>query len=191
MLMSFDHATMIRSTPPKPRRKGGIGRPPKPVALLKIQGTFHPSRLPAGEPQAVGDLATRPPPEWMTASMRDFWTETLVDAPKDILRRIDWALFAGYVETWDRYTRLVRAQQRLDAGLDLPFLVKTNSGPTISPYLRQMDRCLLLLARYSGEMGFTPAGRARLAVAKAQDEDDAGDWAALRRLRVVEGGRHD
>lgn len=184
---------MTRSSPIKRGRSDGGGRRPKPLALLKIQGTFQPVRHGhIAEPQAEGDLATRPPPEWMTASMRDFWTETLVDAPKDILRRIDWSLFCGFVEVWDRYVRLVRAQQRLDAGLDLPFLVKTNSGPTISPYLRQMDRCLLLLARYGGEMGFTPAGRARLAVAKAQDEDDAAnDWAALRRLRVVEGGRND
>jgi P27 family predicted phage terminase small subunit len=178
---------MIRSTPPRPRRKGGIGRPPQPRALLKIRGTFRSDRHDsAGEPQAEGDLATRPPPEWMTASQREFWTETLLDAPKDVLRRIDWALFAGYVETWDRYTRLVRAQQRLDAATEVPFLIKGASGPHISPYLRQMDRCLLLLARYGGEMGFTPAGRARLAVARLQDEDAAAnDWAALRQLRLV------
>jgi P27 family predicted phage terminase small subunit len=181
---------MAQSSRPTSRRKGGIGRPPKPVALLKIQGTFQPIRRQGDEPQAVGDLATKAPPDWMTPSMRDFWTETLVDAPKDILRRIDWALFAGYVETWDRYTRLVRAQQRLDAATEVPFLIKGASGPHISPYLRQMDRCLLLLARYGGEMGFTPAGRARLAVARLQDEDDdAQSWAALRQLRVIDGGK--
>jgi P27 family predicted phage terminase small subunit len=157
------------------------------LSLLRIQGTLRPVRhADIAEPEAAGDLATKPPPEWMTASQREFWTETLLDAPKDVLRRIDWAMFAGYVETWDRYVRLIQAQQRLDAATEVPFLIKGASGPHISPYLRQMDRCLLLLARYGGEMGFTPAGRARLAVARLEDEDAAAnDWAALRQLRLV------
>jgi P27 family predicted phage terminase small subunit len=160
------------------------------LSLLRIQGTLRPVRhADIAEPEAAGDLATKPPPEWMTPSMRDFWTETLIDAPKDILRRIDWALFAGYVELWDRYTRLVQAQQRLDAATEVPYLIKGGSGAVISPFLREMNRCLLLLARYAGEMGFTPAGRARLAVARQDEDDAANDWAALRRLRVIAGGK--
>ena len=168
------------------RRKSGPK--PKPVALLKMQGTFHPSRHAdrALEVEAPGDLATRPPPEWMTAAQREFWTETLVDAPKDILQRIDWVLLAAYCEVWTRYTRLVKAQQHLDAGLDLPFLVKGSAGPMISPYLRATNQCLVLLARYAGELGFSPAARASLGHPADDREDDGADeWAALRKLRLV------
>lgn len=153
-----------------------------------MQGTFHPSRH-AGrevEAEAPGDLATRPPPEWMTATQREFWTETLVDAPQGILRRADWPLFAAYCEVWDRYTRLVQAQQRLDAGLDLPFLVKGSAGPVISPYLRACNQCLVLLVRYAAELGFSPAARAQLGRPADDREDDGADeWAALRKLRLV------
>lgn len=161
---------------------------PKPVSVLKMPGTFHPSRH-AGrevEVEAPGELSSKPPPEWMTTAQREFWTETLLDAPKDILRRIDWVLFAAYCEVWDRYTRLVKAQQRLDTGLDLPFLVKGSAGPVISPYLRSMNQALILLARYSAELGFSPAARASLGRPADDDRGDRADeWMALRSLRLV------
>jgi P27 family predicted phage terminase small subunit len=157
-----------------------------------MQGTFRPVRH-AGrevEVEAPGDLAEKPPPEWMTATQREFWTQTLAYAPKDILRRIDWTLFAGYVEVWDRYVRLVQAQQRLDASLDLPFLVKGSAGPALSPYLRACNQCLVLLARYSAELGFSPAARASLGrPADDRDDDGAAEWSALRKLRVIEGDK--
>ena len=131
------------------RRKSGPR--PKPVAVHKMQGTFQPVRH-AGrevEVEAPGDLAPKPPPEWLSQAARGFWTETLVDAPQGILRRADWPLFAAYCETWDRYTRLVQAQQRLDQDLAMPFLVKGSAGPVISPYLRACNQCLVLLARYA------------------------------------------
>ncbi len=170
-------------------RKRKSGPRPKPTSLLKIQGTFRPVRHASRDPEveAPGELAAKVPPEWMTATQREFWTETLLDAPKDILRRIDWAQFAGYVEVWDRYVRLVQAQQRLDKGLALPFLVKGASGaPALSPYLRQMNQCLILLARYAGELGFSPAARAALG-RPADDRDDAAndEWTALRKPRLV------
>lgn len=162
---------------------------PKPVSVLKMQGTFRPVRH-AGrevEVEAVGDLATRPPPEWMTAAQKKFWAETLANAPRDLLRRADWPLFGAYCEVWTRYENLVQAQQRLDKGLALPFLVKGASGaPALSPYLRQMNQCLILLARYAGELGFSPAARAALG-RPADDRGDAAndEWTALRKLRLV------
>lgn len=183
-------STSPSSLPRKSRR----GRPPKPTQILKQQGTFEPGRH-AGralrEPEAEGNLDFKPPPEWLTPAQRDFWCETLLDAPRDLLKRIDWAMFTEYVQTWDRYVTAVLAQRKLDADAPLPFLVKGSNGPVTSPYLRQMNHCIVLLTRLQVEMGFTPVARTRIgAIERDQGDEDAGTgWDTLRKLRVIDGGK--
>ena len=133
---------------------------------------------PLREPEAEGNLDFKPPPEWLTPAQRDFWCETLLDAPRDLLKRIDWAMFAEYVQTWDRYVTAVLAQRKLDADAPLPFLVKGSNGPVTSPYLRQMNHCIVLLTRLQVEMGFTPVARTRFGAI------DAGPGRRGRRHRL-------
>jgi P27 family predicted phage terminase small subunit len=187
------------SLPPPPdptpsrRVKSTRGRPPKPTVLHKIEGTARPHRhdIRMAEPQAEGDLAHKPAPEWLTDSQRELWADLLLDAPRDLLKRIDWSVFANYIEVVDRHARLVQAQQKLDQDQSLPFLVKSKHGPMLSPYLRAINHCVLLMIRMQGEMGFTPAARARLVTAPPEREGDdaANPWNVLRSLRVVQGGK--
>ena len=169
------------------------GRPPKPTLLHKIEGTARPHRhdVRRAEPEVEGDLAHKPAPDWLTDAQRQLWSDFLLDAPRDVLKRIDWAVFANYIEVVDRHARLIRAQQKLDQGTEMPFLVKAKHGPMLSPYLRAINHCVLLMIRMQGEMGFTPAARARLVTGSPESEDDeASDgWDVLRTLRVVQGGK--
>ena len=72
----------------------------------------------------------------------------------------------------------------------MPFLVKGSAGPVISPYLRACNQCLVLLARYAAELGFSPAARASLGRPADDDRGDGPDeWAALRKLRLIDGGK--
>ena len=185
------------SSPPRINRIGGAGRPPKPIALHKLEGTYQPSRHKgrAGrEPVADGDLDQKPAPSWLTPSQRELWTEVLLDAPRALLRRIDWAVFANYIEVLDRHAQLIQAQQQLNRGQAMPYLVKGPNGfAVLSPYLRAINHCVLLMARLQSEMGFTPAARARFAVINA-GEDDPGEesgtgWDSLRKLRIIDGGK--
>jgi phage terminase small subunit len=171
-----------------------VGRPPKPTALLKLQGTLQPVRhANRGDPEAPGDLAHKPAPEWMTAAQRDLWAEILLDAPRELLRRIDWVVFANYIEIVDRHAKAVMAQRKLDEGQALPFLVKGKDCPAISPYIRVINHCVLIMRNLQGEMGFTPSARARFKVpdGRQPNEDEGTGWELLRSLRVVEGGRKD
>jgi P27 family predicted phage terminase small subunit len=166
------------------------GRPPKPAQLHKIEGTFQPVRhgAAATDLEAPGQLAERAPPRWMTRAQKKLWKEVLLDAPHEILRRIDWALFANYIELVDRHARAVLAQRQLDQSV-LPFLVRGKNGLEASPYLRVINQCVMLMTRLQTEMGFTPVARARFRNGQTElDEDDAG-WARLGRLRVVDGGK--
>jgi hypothetical protein len=139
------------SKPPRIRNAGNRGgRPPKPVQLHKIEGTYQPVRH-AGRGdrlEAPGELSGKRPPIWMDDAQRKLWREVLADAPRGVLRRIDAVLFANYIELLDRYRRLVAAQRQLDRAQPMPFLVKGHDGVAVSPYLRPLNHCVLLLTRW-------------------------------------------
>jgi phage terminase small subunit len=178
--------------PPRIRNAGARGgRPPKPVQLHKIEGTYQPSRH-AGRADplaAPGDRKGKRPPSRMDEAQRKLWHEVLADAPPGVLRRIDAVLFANYVELLDRYRRLLAAQRQLDRAQPMPFLVKAKDGVVVSPYLRPLNHCIFLLTRLAGEMGFTPVSRVRLpaGIPAAEEVDDG--WASFGRLRLIDGGK--
>lgn len=177
------------------RRSGRArgGRPPKPTVLHKIEGTFQPSRHAERsiESKTEGDLALKSVPEWLSESQRALWADILLDAPKEVLRRIDWVLFCNYIELVDRHAHLVQAQRRLNEGEPWPFLIKGQHGLALSPYLRAINHCVLLMTRLQGEMGFTPASRAGLVVPWPDEDDIDPGWDELRSLRVFDGGKGD
>lgn len=179
----------------QPRKGTRVGRPPKPTALHRIEGTFradqHAARVDA-EPHAPGDLRDKPPPDWLTPSQRELWTETLLDAPANVLRRIDWGLFANYIEILERHAQLVRAQQQLDRGKPLPYLMKTKGGFVLSPYVRAINHCSLIMVRLQTELGFTPVARARFQYRDPEPAvapPNSSGWDSFARLRVVKGGK--
>jgi phage terminase small subunit len=133
------------------------GQPPKPLALHKIDGTARKHRHGnLREPDAPGALTARMAPAWLTDDQRALWADVLADAPRDLLRRIDASLFANYIELMDRHAKAVVAQRALDHGAKLPFLANGKKGVMISPYIRIINHCVILMARLQSEMGFTP-----------------------------------
>jgi P27 family predicted phage terminase small subunit len=189
---------MARTRPPpnhRATRRGG--RPPKPVQLHKIEGTYQPVRHASRGDQldAPGELSGKRPPGWMNQAQRKLWRELLTDAPAGVLRRIDAALLANYCELRDRYRQLVEAQRQLDRAQPMPFLVKSPTGAALSPYLRAINHCVLLLTRLAAEMGFTLAARAGLPVpgaAKVASPNpkrllrlDGGNWSSCPEAAVL------
>lgn len=168
---------------------------PKPIALHKTEGTYVPSRHDkrAHEPVAHGNLRELPVPDWLTPAQKTFWRDVLKRAPENILRHIDRELLIEYVELHDRYKQAVLAQRQLDRGKELPFLAKTKTGIAISPYLRVMNHCIIIMRALKVEMGFTPVSRVRLATGSAPDEplDPMTGWGLFHSLRVVKGGKDD
>jgi phage terminase small subunit len=173
------------------------GRPRKPVHLLKLAGTYRPSRHRDREHEspAPGDLPDLAPPAWLTPAQRKIWLEVLADAPAGVLRKIDGRMFGQYCALSERLEVALRAQARLDempAASDLPLLVRGPNGARESPYIRLIDRTILALTRLAAELGFTPVARARLGTSKEPtDPGVEGDtWAVLRRFpRAIEGGK--
>jgi len=174
------------------------GRPPKPAALHRLEGTFQAvrhSHRAASESQAPGDLTDMEPPEWMDAEHRAEWHRVLVDVPPGLLRRLDWNLFAAYIETVIRYREVIAGSRKLN-NRALPYLLKKKGKDgqpdsiEVSPYVILIDRVLDRMLRLAGELGFTPVARARIATGDGVPDDgaQAEDWGAFP-LRVIQGGR--
>jgi phage terminase small subunit len=173
------------------------GRPRKPIHLLKLAGTYRPSRHRnrEHEPAAPGDLAALAPPAWLSPRQRQIWFELLADAPGGVLRKIDGRMLAQYCVLSERLEVALGGQARLDAmpaSTELPLLVRAPNGVRESPYLRLIDRTIVALTRLSAELGFSPVSRARLGAAEQPAVPaGAGDdrWGVLRRFPVIEGGK--
>ena len=111
------------------------GRPPKPVAIHRLEGTYKLSRHEhrAREPHADGELAAYPAPAWKSDNRRRLWTQRLADVPKGPLRRADRQLFTNYVVLADRFERAAIAQNALDAGSSAPMLMRGTPAVVVSP----------------------------------------------------------
>jgi phage terminase small subunit len=142
------------------------GRPPKPLSLHRLQGTYNATRhgARAHEPRAPGELAEEPP-AWMNERQQRIWRETLADAPKGILRRVDRQMFTEYVGLVDIVTEAQRAQNKLE-------LLDAEGRPQV--YLRVIRQTVEVLCKLRGEMGFSPVSRTRLGTAAAPAEEAEG-----------------
>jgi hypothetical protein len=105
----------------------------------------------------------------------------VAEAPKSILRRADRRLMINYVALAERFETAAKMQIALDAASKAPLLVKGAAGSSISPYVRIMNQCTLLMTQLQGEMGFTPSARARLGT-PAPPIEEAEGFAVLRRI---------
>jgi hypothetical protein len=110
--------------------------------------------------KALGTLASEPP-EWFNDPPRKVvWFDTLPDVPRNLLYWIDSQAFATYVGLIVRHREAVLTQRQLD---------RNNSLHVISPCVRIVDRCIILMRALQQEMGFTPSARARIIMGDAAD----------------------
>ena len=156
-------------------------RPPKPISLHKVEGTYQPSRHdrrqfePHGEP-----LAAMAVPSFLTKAQKELWASLLAQAPRGVLQVADWPLFSSYVLHVDALMGANRAQK------ERPLV--TADG-RVSPYLRIQRQTAEVLRMLAGELALSPAGRARLG-APVPEVPSLPDNPHLRRLTLIEpGGR--
>jgi len=163
------------------------GRPPKPTALHRLQGTYHTGkhRDRAREPVAEGELDEAPP--WFTPAQREVWRYALDNAPKGVLKKIDLSVLMAWVDAFDRHRIAMEMQAKLDQDASLKLLIRTPQGLISSPYNEILDATGKKMMRAVAELGFSPAARPRIHADQAQPKDDPNNpWAALR---LIPGGK--
>jgi P27 family predicted phage terminase small subunit len=146
------------------------GRKKKPVELKILRMTAkRAEKLIQKRTPTPGPLVE--PPDWLTAEQKIEWAYTLENAPREILRRIDKAVLAGFIiaEDTHRKASIAMAQSQL--------LVKSPKQelPMQNPYLAIINRQMVLMIRAASELGFTPCSRARIDAGKIPAQP-AGDW---------------
>jgi P27 family predicted phage terminase small subunit len=171
------------------------GPKPKPIAQLKVQGTYDASRHRRREraPVAEGDLADVAPPVWLSTQQKRAWRQAIQDAAKGVLKRADRQLFLAYIVAAARFEVALRKQNELDASVGaVPLLTRSVAGAlTVSPYVRMMNQASAVIVQLGAELGFSPSARTRLGQpAGPISDDDSSTWAALKQFptRVIEGG---
>jgi phage terminase small subunit len=132
------------------------GRLPKPIQLHRIEGTFRPDRHNKRVERAAKRGATAIVNVATAAAFmaRDF--------NRRAVRSITAHRLVNYVELVDRHERAAIAQTKLDAAGRAPLLSRSGAAVTVSPYIRIMNQCVLLMTKLQSEMGFTPSARASL-----------------------------
>jgi len=109
------------------------------------------------------------PPEWFSPEQKAEWEYTIANAPRNVLRRIDKVVLAGWIVAADTY-RLAAIAIR--EGL----LTKTLQGADMqNPYLAIMNRQMALMIKGASELGFTPTSRTRIDAGKLP-EASSSDW---------------
>lgn len=163
------------------------GRKPVPTALHKLRGTFDSSRhgkRRSGEPVATGDIGAAP--GWMDEGQRDAWQFAVKNAPAGILSRIDASVLTAWVIACEEHRRATVALRNWDACGGQEMLIAKKDGYAPSPYLTIVNKAALRMMKAASELGFTPASRPRLGVAKDQEAAPESPWA---KFTVVDGGR--
>src|SRR6516162_2851718 len=153
----------------------------KPTELKKMAGTLRPCRLPSG-PELVAPGGILGPPAHFSARQREIWQQTLADAPRNLWRRADAAMLAGFVVGVSLLETANIEQQKVDEGNPSPLLVIGHNGITMpSPYLRIIRLAAEMVARFGAELGMSPSARASLAVDEVLVEPRK-DWSRLDAL---------
>ena len=142
------------------------GRKPKPTLLKLLSGSRRP--INPNEPLPEGDLYA--PPADLTEREKEIWRTAIAEAPKGLLRRLDGHLFRLWVEAWA--TRQEAREMMISAPSSSRLVIKSAKKGVLvkSPYQSIVDQQTRIIRGLTGELGFSPASRSRIALADSEGE---------------------
>ena len=133
------------------------GRPRKPTAVKKLQGTLQKCRTNPAEPIPPNDLKAMAPPEYLTDSAKEIWIFALSQAPEGMLSTLDFGLLSEWAVVYDQFLTISAGIKR-DGTLQ-----ETADGELIaSPLLAKLNATISLLRGLQSDLGFTPASRSKV-----------------------------
>lgn len=150
------------------------GPPKKPTALKLLQGNPGKRPLPKNEPKAP--VCAPAPPGELSAQARKHWDRIVCQlAESGIMTALDSDALAAYCEA---YSRWLQANERLlSEGCVMP---DEKGFPRHSPWLRIANDSFQQMRSLLQEFGLSPASRAKIQVAKQEDENP---FAAIDRMK--------
>lgn len=138
--------------------RGGTGRPPKPVSLHILKGTFrkdrHESKVDL-EPVKGGALP--PPPADLDKDSLAAWKELAEMVVYPIYTKADIAAFRTFATMWHQHKELSAWVNKKGISVSTP------KGESLSPEAKMWSDLNGKLLAYFARFGMTPADRARVA----------------------------
>ena len=124
-----------------------MARPPKPTALLQLQGTYRKDRhgKRSREPRAKGILDA---PEWLAPEARAEWDRVVeAYAESGVVTPLDRAMLATFCQLWARFVEAERSE----------------------PYEPVPVSHIVSMANIANRLGLDPSGRVKLPVQETPD----------------------
>ena len=141
------------------------GRKAKPTQLKLVQGTLRKDRINKKEPIFSKNLTQCP--RKFNAAQREVWDYALANAPKGLLKSMDFSVLQIWV------TAMVTYEEAMDKVFELGQVTQAPSGFLMSsPYLTNANKQAQLLLRAASDLGFTPASRSRISVEDQGDSEN-------------------
>ena len=142
------------------------GRPRKPTAVKKLQGTLQKCRTNALEPVPQIDLKQfTEPPEYLTESAKDIWTFALQQAPEGMLSSLDYSIFSEWVILYDQFIKL--SEGLTSQGT---FVRDADGNQQVNNIINSITKTATILRGIENELGFTPASRSKVSSFKTSSE---------------------
>ena len=142
------------------------GRPRKPTAVKKLQGTLQKCRTNPLEPQPQFDLKDfTEPPEYLTESAKDIWTFALQQAPEGMLSSLDYSIFSEWVILYDQFIKLSEGLKSQGT-----FVRDADGNQTVNGIINSITKTATILRGIENELGFTPASRSKVSSFKTSSE---------------------
>ena len=133
------------------------GRPRKPTAVKKLQGTLQKCRANPAEPTPQNDLKAMTPPEYLTDSAKEIWAFALSQAPEGMLSTLDFGIFSEWAVVYDQFLTISESIKKGGT------LRRETDGELVpSPLLSKLHSTITLLRGLQSDLGFTPASRSKV-----------------------------
>ena len=133
------------------------GRPRKPTAVKKLQGTLQKCRTNPAEPMPPNDLKAMTPPEYLTDSAKEIWAFALSQAPEGMLSTLDFGIFSEWAVVYDQFLTISESIKKGGT------LRRETDGELVpSPLLSKLHSTITLLRGLQSDLGFTPSSRSRV-----------------------------
>lgn len=133
------------------------GRPRKPTAVKRLQGTLQRCRTNTAEPVPQIDLKSMCAPDYLTDSAREIWDFSLSAAPEGMLSTLDFGIFTQWVVCFDQFVTLSAALKEQGT-----LTMDEDGQVNVSGLLHHLTKTVAILRGLETELGFTPASRSKV-----------------------------
>jgi P27 family predicted phage terminase small subunit len=150
-------------------------QPALPTALKIARGNPGKQKLPRNEIKPRISAVVPDPPSHIMGSAREEWFRVAVELHRlGVLTVLDYAGLGAYCTTYQKWAEIEAMLAEIRAGDPkgrAVFVARKSGVVDITPLIRASLQCAAEMLRIANEYGFTPASRARTAMAIDRKED--------------------